>query len=59
MAELLCQSKLNEMLCGAVPVETIENRPIDDAPGWVLSVALDPVDQSGVVALRVSVAKES
>jgi len=57
-AQLLCQSKLNELLAGAAPVEPVQSQPLDDRPGWVYSVELAPAGRLGLTAVRVTVAKD-
>ena len=54
-AQLACQTRLNEILAGVAPLETAEGLPLEDPPGWLLSVELQPVEQTGLAALRVTV----
>jgi len=54
-AQLVCQTKLNEMLSGAAPLESFQKQPVDNPPGWLCSVEINPVKQPGVAALRVTV----
>jgi general secretion pathway protein I len=56
-AQLLCQSKLNEILAGASPVQSVERRALPEAPGWVYSVEIESVDKLDMVALRVTVSQ--
>ena len=58
-AQLICQTKLNEILAGASPVRSVQNRVLEDAPGWVYSVEIEPLDQPGLALLRVTVSEES
>ena len=57
-AQLVCQSRLNAILCGAASVEDVEDQPLDELPGWLLSVDTRSVAVPGMVALRVTVAEE-
>jgi hypothetical protein len=57
-AQLVCQSRLNAILCGAASVEDVEDQPLDELPGWLLSVDTRSVVVPGMVALRVTVAEE-
>lgn len=57
-AELACQTRLNELLCGAVPLSAVENEPLAELPGWVVSVQVEPLERRGVSALRVTVSEE-
>ncbi|MCX7427880.1 MAG: hypothetical protein NTW96_19910 [Planctomycetia bacterium] len=57
-AQLACQTKLNEILCGATPAATVEKQPLEDMPGWLLSVEITSLEQPGLAALRVTVAED-
>ena len=50
-AQLACQTKLNEILCGATPAATVEKQPLEDMPGWLLSVEITSLEQPGLAAL--------
>ena len=39
IAQLACQTRLNEMLSGAAPIQPVAGEPIAELPGWSLSVA--------------------
>ena len=54
-AQLICQARLNEILSGAAPLESFQKQPVGDRPDWLCSVEINPVKQSGVAALRVTV----
>lgn len=58
VAQLACYSKMNALLCGAEPLETVEEEPMDNLPGWLLSVELEEAEQAGIRVLRVTVAEE-
>ncbi len=58
-AELICQSALNEILIGAAPAETFERRPVEDPPGWVISLDVQPLEKRpGLAALEITVAED-
>jgi hypothetical protein len=63
-AQLLCENKIGEMLAGAAPIAEADSEPIEEHPGWIYSVKLEPVKQlgpsapPGMVALKVTVAPE-
>jgi hypothetical protein len=57
-AQLVCQTKLNEILAGLEPLRSVENEPVADAPGWVYSVEIESVDRLGLASLRVAVSEE-
>jgi hypothetical protein len=58
MAQLLCQTKLNELLAGVQPLEEVEERAIEDYPDWLYSVTLEPVAAQPLVAVRVTVTEQ-
>lgn len=55
-SQLICQTKLNEILARAVPAEAVRPTALEDNPQWVYWVDLRPVSQSDLVALEVSAA---
>jgi hypothetical protein len=61
---MLCQSRLNEILTGTVSVEAVDNEPLPEAPGWVYSLSLEPVDgvvsesQQKLTSLQLTVSRE-
>jgi hypothetical protein len=57
-AQLLCQTRLNEMLAGVQPVMPVQNRAMDDEPGWEYSVEIDAAPYPGLTAIRVVVAQD-
>ena len=57
IAQLACQTRLNEMLSGAAPIQPVAGEPIAELPGWSLSVAASSAPQPGLVELRVTAAK--
>ena len=58
VAQMACYSKMNALLCGAERIETLNKEPMNDPPGWVLSVQTEEAEQEGVRVLRVTVAEE-
>lgn len=69
-AQLLCETRLNELVSGLAQIEPVEDEPIVGAPGWILSVDVEPLDRNAaagstgsagmleLAALRVTVARE-
>lgn len=45
-AEILCENKLNEILAGAAPMSAVDGEPLEDQPGWIYTVTIEPVSQS-------------
>jgi len=59
MAQALCSARLNDMLASIEPIEEIDDQEIEERPGWIYSVTVDPVaDWPGLIALSVSVSRE-
>ena len=58
-AQLICQTKLNEILAGLEPIRSVESEPLADAPGWVYSVEIESVDRLGLASLRVTVCEDA
>jgi hypothetical protein len=56
-AQLLCEARITEILAGIIPAETLEEEPLSEAPDWVISQELLPLEQPGVVALSVTVTR--
>jgi len=62
-AQLLCESKLAEILAGIAPPEPVEGAPAETTddlglsaePEWLYSVEMEPAEQEGLVAVRVRV----
>jgi len=65
-AQLICQTKLNEILAGIARPESIEKRTVENQPGWVYSVDVEPIGQAGMPSgpqlglalLRVTVSQD-
>jgi hypothetical protein len=58
-AQWLCQNRLNQILAGVAPLESVDSTPLDDDPGWLYSVDVEPVGQAGLEAVRVSVTQDT
>ncbi|MBN2022503.1 MAG: prepilin-type cleavage/methylation domain-containing protein [Pirellulales bacterium] len=58
VAQLACQSKLNEILAGAAPAESTAEAPLPEMPGWLVSVDVAPTGRPGLAALTVTAAEE-
>jgi type II secretion system protein I len=59
-AEMLCESKMAEIVAGLTAPEPTQDTLADDGqelgePSWQYSVEVDPVDSQGLVAVRVTV----
>jgi type II secretory pathway pseudopilin PulG len=57
-AQLICETKLNEIVAGIVPAETVRPVPCEDEPGWTYWVDVRPTERPGLVLLEVGVAQE-
>lgn len=57
-AQLLSQSKLNEILAGVELLRSVEDQALVEAPGWVYSVEVEPLDRLGLASLRVTVSQD-
>jgi hypothetical protein len=59
-AQRLCLNRLNEILCGAMPLEAVDHEQIEEEEGnWTCSVTLEPAPQADLVAVRITVAREA
>ncbi len=58
-AQWLCQNRLNEILAGVAPLENVDSAPLDDDPGWLYSVDVEPVGQVGLESVRVTVTEDT
>lgn len=59
-AQRLCLNRLNEMLCGAMPLEAVDHEEIEDEEGgWTYTVTLESAPQADLAAVRVTVAREA
>jgi hypothetical protein len=57
-AQMLCETALNEILAGAEPLQTVEDRVFEDHPDWVYSVEIEPANRLSLVAVRVTVRQQ-
>lgn len=62
-AQLLCESKLAEIVAGLEPLEAQQGVPlgtVDDStePDWLYSVELNSTPETGLVEVRVTVSKD-
>ena len=57
-AQRLCQSKLNEIVVGVAPAETVRPMPCEENPRWTYWVNVQPTERVGLVLLEVGVAQE-
>jgi hypothetical protein len=54
----ICRNKLSAILAGLEPVAPVRQQPVDEEPGWLYSVEIEPVRRPGLVAIRVTVQQE-
>lgn len=54
-AQILCESKLSEIVAGAAPYEPVDRAMFPTDPDWYYSVMLEPTEEQGVMALAVIV----
>jgi len=57
-AQMLCLTKLSELLAGAQPLQAIDERVLEDHPDWIYSVEITPVRQLPLAAVRVTVTQQ-
>jgi hypothetical protein len=57
-SQLLCETRLNEILAHVERIEPSRPTPCEDDPQWVVWVDLRPLPQAGFVALEVNAARE-
>ncbi len=56
-AQMLCQSKLDELLADPSRLRTVDKQPLTGHPNWTYSVAWTRTDFEGLIPVRVSVSK--
>jgi type II secretory pathway pseudopilin PulG len=62
-AEMLCESKLAEIVSGMTPPQpaqgtlTYDGQELGD-PGWQYTLEVDPIDSQGLVAVRITVQQD-
>ena len=54
-AQLLCESKLEEVAAGIMPLESAANAAFELAPDWSYTIETGSLDQQGLVQVRVTV----
>jgi hypothetical protein len=54
-AQMICQSKLNEIVAGVAPLSSVELAPVAEAPDWVYSVELESMTNLDLVVVRITV----
>jgi Tfp pilus assembly protein PilV len=63
-AQMLCQTRLNEILAGTAPAAAVDEEPVPGAPGWVFNVSIEPIDPAltidgaNLAALELTVSRE-
>ena len=59
-AQLLCESKLAEILAGIEPAEPISGASLEtgQSPEWLYSIEITPLDVEGLVEVRVTVEQD-
>jgi Tfp pilus assembly protein PilV len=58
-AQILCQSKLNEILSGVAPMEEVQQRVLENNPEWIYTVEIYPIRGIELASLRVTVTKQA
>ena len=56
-AQLLCRSRLNEILAGAAPLESQAASDVPELPGWSWTVQVEPLGRYGLSSVTVTVAR--
>jgi type II secretion system protein I len=62
-AQLLCESKMAEIVAGGSVPQAVEQTAFDvsaypSAEGWLYSIRVDPTEHEGLMAMRVTVARD-
>ncbi len=59
-AQLLCESKLAEILAGIEPAEPISGASLEtgQSPDWLYSIEIAPLDVEGLIEVRVTVEQD-
>jgi len=57
-AQLLCQTRLNEIVAGIEPLASVQDTPLADAPGWICSIETEPAARPNMTLVRVTVSQE-
>jgi Tfp pilus assembly protein PilV len=56
-AQLLCRSRLNEILAGAAPLESQEAAELPELPGWSQTVLVESLGNFGLSSVTVTVSR--
>jgi len=56
-AQLVCRSRLNEILAGAAPLEAQAASEIPELPGWSCKVDVEPLARYGLSSVTVTVTR--
>jgi prepilin-type N-terminal cleavage/methylation domain-containing protein len=54
-AQLLCESKIEEIEAGVIAPEAITSAPFETTPDWFYSVTINALDQEELMEVRVTV----
>lgn len=54
-SQLICESLINEVAASTQVPEPVIDQPVDELGEWLYSVETQPVDEGGLLAVRVSV----
>jgi general secretion pathway protein I len=62
-AQLLCESKLNEIAAGITSPQSVDATPCDtvfdpNEPAWLYSIDVQPLDEAGMITVRVLVKQD-
>jgi type II secretion system protein I len=66
-AQLLCESKLAEIVTGIAPVQPVDKAAFDATttasldpaePAWLYSIETEPTDEDGLISVRVTVTRD-
>jgi len=57
-AQLICRTRLNEIISGVTPARSVRQEPVEDAPGWACAVEIESLRQSGLVSVTVTVSED-
>ena len=54
-AQLLCESKMEELASGAAQAQSVTSAPCESDPEWVYTVALSQLDDQALMEVRVTI----
>ena len=54
-ANLLCKTKMAEVVAGIIELESVAGQTIPEAPDWEYSIEIEPSDQLGLLFVKVTV----